>query len=184
MRRFCVFEGIDGVGKSSLLQLFEERYPASIIATREPMDRNLAETYRGASPEEMCYYFAIDRFRHLKELEREIMDDDRLIICDRYVYSNYAYQMYHGCAIDFIDRLQPPNIIWPDCVIHFNCDPEIAAERSGETNIERLRVIQGLYKTVYALKTDSPVYCIDTSNMDLELVFDEVKCILEHLELL
>lgn len=184
MRRFVVFEGLDGVGKSSVLQLFKERYPDRIIATNEPMDRTLAETYKGASPEEMCYYFAIDRFRHLNQPYMDLMADDRLIICDRYVYSNYAYQMYHGCAIDFIDRLQPPNIIWPDCVIHFNCDSGIAAERSGETNIERLQVIQGLYKTVYALKTESPVYCIDTTYMSIEMIFDEVEAILKQLELL
>lgn len=182
--KLIIVEGIDGSGKSELIKRLMETHGKSALFTHEPWDRPLAEKYKHKSPEEQSYYFAMDRFRHLKHVVIPALNEGLNVICDRYVYSNYAYQMYHGCGIDFIDRLQPPNIIWPDCVIHFNCDPEIAAERSEETNIERLQVIQGLYKTVYALKTESPVYCIDTTYMSIEMIFDEVEAILKQLELL
>lgn len=161
--KLVVIEGIDGAGKSELIKRLMETHGKSALFTHEPWDRSLAEEYKHKSPEEQAYYFAMDRFRHLKHVVIPALNEGLNVICDRYVYSNYAYQSYADVPILFINMIQPTNFVESDFVIHLDCDPEIAAIRSGETDIKRLEIIQYKYHDIYSYMHGLRVFRINTT---------------------
>ena len=102
--RFVTFEGIEGVGKSTQLELARASCVArgrTVIATREPGGTPLAERIRalvlgqGEEPvppaAELLLMFAA-RAVHTANLIRPALAQGRWVLCDRYTDASYAYQ--------------------------------------------------------------------------------------------
>jgi dTMP kinase len=97
-----VFEGTDGTGKSTQLQLLydilhKKGYP--VIATREPTDgkygqkiRQLYKNRERYSDEEELGLFLADRKEHVETLLVPALNQGKIILCDRYFLSTAAYQ--------------------------------------------------------------------------------------------
>lgn len=97
-----VFEGTDGTGKSTQLQLLsshlkKEGYP--VITTREPTDgrygRKIRALYtnRGScSSEEELKLFLADRREHVIQVITPALNEGKIVLCDRYFLSTAAYQ--------------------------------------------------------------------------------------------
>ena len=97
-----VFEGIDGTGKSTQLQLLYEvlrgkNYP--VIATREPTEgkygQEIRQLYKNRdkySDEEELELFLADRKEHVDKLLTSALNRGKIILCDRYFLSTAAYQ--------------------------------------------------------------------------------------------
>ena len=97
-----VFEGIDGTGKSTQLDLLardlrQKNYP--VITTREPTDgvhgqaiRRLYVNRDQFSKEEELQLFLDDRREHVEQLIQPALDRHQIILCDRYFLSTAAYQ--------------------------------------------------------------------------------------------
>ena len=107
MAKLIVLEGADGAGKSTQVELlkkyFEEK-GLSFVYYHFPMYGHnqfsdiIAKFLRGelGSIEEVNPYFiatqyAMDRFMFKSELELSMQNND-VVLLDRYVYSNVAYQ--------------------------------------------------------------------------------------------
>lgn len=97
-----VFEGTDGTGKSTQLQLLNrhlEREGYPVIATREPTNgsygKKIRELYTnrgGCSREEELELFLADRREHVAQLITPALLAGKIILCDRYFLSTAAYQ--------------------------------------------------------------------------------------------
>ena len=97
-----VFEGTDGTGKSTQLELlfkaFHSRgYP--VLATREPTSgqygKKIRELYikrEEYSAEEELELFLADRREHVDNILLPALDQGKIIVCDRYFLSTAAYQ--------------------------------------------------------------------------------------------
>lgn len=97
-----VFEGTDGTGKSTQLQLLNhylesEGYP--VIATREPTSgsygKKIRELYTnrgGCSRQEELELFLADRREHVDQLITPALLAGKIVLCDRYFLSTAAYQ--------------------------------------------------------------------------------------------
>jgi thymidylate kinase len=83
-------------------------------------------------PVELSYWFAADRYRHMRDVVIPALMDQRIVVTDRSVYSNIVYQQAQGLTESFIRSIQPPNIQWPDTVIWINFNPYTSAARSGD----------------------------------------------------
>ena len=108
--RFIVFEGIDGAGKSTQIQLLAERLRGQgrrVYCTAEPTESvsggMLRDALGGVSKRttcEMAAMFVLDRIFHnvnpVNGIEKMLADGVD-VICDRYYYSSLAYQ---GSLID------------------------------------------------------------------------------------
>lgn len=104
-----VFEGIDGTGKSTQLELLAEElrrrgYP--VVATREPTDgpygQSIRRLYRdraGSSPAEELQLFIEDRRQHVREVLEPALESGHIVLCDRYVLSTAAYQGANGFTV-------------------------------------------------------------------------------------
>ncbi len=123
--RLIVFEGTDGTGKSTQLQLLnsyllDKGYP--VITTREPTDGQYGKQIRSLyinrnkySREEELELFLADRQEHVHELLIPALEQGKIILCDRYFLSTAAYQGARG--------FDPENIL---TLNDFAPDPDLA----------------------------------------------------------
>ena len=144
--KFIVFEGIDGAGKTTQINLLcaalEERGLRCMI-TAEPTDMPSGKKIREAlsgklktTPLEMAEMFACDRAIHNTHPEEGInkaLSDGIVVISDRYYYSSLAYQ---GAALGYDTvaalNLDNESIRTPDKCIFLDLTPEKSLERIGK----------------------------------------------------
>ena len=116
--KFITFEGCDGCGKSTQLKLFNEyltREGVAHIFTREPGGGKISEAIReillnGKNSEmtDECeaLLYAAARAQHLSDRVEPALAEGKLVICDRYVDSSFAYQAYaRGLGREFIGKI-------------------------------------------------------------------------------
>lgn len=131
-------EGIDGVGKSSVLRGLLRRWRRRgliVAAGREPTDRRLgrqALSVAGRDPGLAAILFTLDRARQRPELERRLRRCD-VVLLDRSFYSTLAYQ---GSALGVPARrsllaLQRAVALRPDRVVWLDMPVSAALERVG-----------------------------------------------------
>lgn len=154
--RLIVFEGIDGSGKTTQIELLESyllKKGRRVFRTAEPTDsesgKALREVLSGKikrSPEELALLFTLDRISHNIHSENsisEMLSKGIDVICDRYYYSTIAYQgnetdsqwvkqMNLGC----------PVIAKPDLCIFLDLPAEESMKR-----IEAGRTKREIYET-------------------------------------
>ena len=101
---FITFEGIDGCGKSLMQQksaaaLAEKGY--DVLCTREPggsetgrrIRQILLDSPLGAVDERSeTLLYAADRSLHVSQVILPAIEGGKIVLCDRYVDSSYAYQ--------------------------------------------------------------------------------------------
>ena len=102
MSKFIVFEGLDGSGKTTQLRLLAEWFNERGIPhkiTKEPTDNPIGRLARSVvrgteslSEEALSLLFSADRAEHsIKEI-KPALEEGIYVLCDRYIYSNIAYQ--------------------------------------------------------------------------------------------
>ena len=100
-----VFDGIDGVGKTTqsalTAQLFGERgirCAYSKEPTSGPWGTKLRESAKAGrlSPEDELDYFLKDRQEHVQNTIRPTLDAGGVVVLDRYYFSTAAYQGIRG----------------------------------------------------------------------------------------
>lgn len=141
-------EGIDGTGKSTLLAMLSETLAdLSPVFTREPGATWVGTAVRRAIAEEAdpvaeALLFAADHAAHLAAVVRPALDEDRLVISDRYTDSRYAYQtaMLEGLIPDPLAWLRSVHDGWtipPDrtYLLVLPVD-EAVARASGKARLE------------------------------------------------
>jgi dTMP kinase len=111
MSRFIVFEGVDGAGKTTIAnKVYEEllKQKKKVILTREPGGSILAEQLRGLilsnetdAVEELLLMSAA-RHNHYRTKIKPALDNGCIVLCDRWMYSSYAYQGILG-GLNFTD---------------------------------------------------------------------------------
>lgn len=136
-----VFEGIDGTGKSTQLDLLADAlntigYP--VITTREPTNGSYGQqirelyTQRGnVTKEEELELFLQDRQQHVEELLRPSLNMKNVVLCDRYYLSTIAYQGAAGFdphEIAIKNSFAPE----PDLALIFHMSPRVSVERITE----------------------------------------------------
>jgi dTMP kinase len=135
---FLVLEGIDGVGKTTLLKSLARslrRRGLSVAVRREPADPRLGALAQAAAAEDPwtgAVYFTVDRHLAAPGLERDLRSHD-VVIQDRSFYSTLAYQ---GSALPPRDRrrltqLQRSATREPDRVLFLDLPTSEALARLG-----------------------------------------------------
>lgn len=197
-------EGIDGVGKSSLIHPLGKKLQANnldILVTYEPGGTSLGSKLRPVLHEEknnICdkaeyLLFASDRAQHFEEMVIPALKKGTIVISDRLSDSSIAYQGY-GRKLD-VEMIKKINE-WamcgysPDLVFYLKLGFQVALDRimrrggkltSFETEEELFwqRVLNG-YDTIFKDRTN--VVILDATKKIEELVDQAYKKILEHVE--
>ena len=147
--RFIVFEGIDGAGKTTQIELLTKRLQGAghrVYRTAEPTESVsgglLRDALSGVSKRtacEMAAMFVLDRIFHntnpVNGIEK-MLSDGVDVICDRYYYSSLAYQGSETDA-EWVREmnLNCPEIRRPDLCIFLDLTPEQSMERIGKGRV-------------------------------------------------
>lgn len=102
LKKFVVFEGIDGAGTSTQIEMLKKNPLAkNFFFTAEPSEgatglflREILAGKAEVSPETAAYLFAADRAEHLwgRGGISEQVEGRKIVVCDRYIFSSLAYQ--------------------------------------------------------------------------------------------
>jgi dTMP kinase len=157
MKRFVTFEGIDGSGKSTVSNLVFEKLKSKgydVILTFEPTDTWIGKCVQRCiesktDPFVTAFSFIADRFEHCKKISKWL-DQDKIVICDRYAESTYAYQgaQMQGLIKDpikYLQELSKDRIIVPDRTFVFVIDPEESLKRIPFEKISFLKMVHKNY---------------------------------------
>ncbi len=150
--KFISFDGIDGSGKSTQLDLFADYLTGEgyeVACFRDPGTTKLGESIREillhrediplAMTAEMLLYMSA-RAQLVAEQIKPALEAGKVVLCDRFLLANVVYQGYGGGLA--------PETIWqvgnvataglvPDITFLFDVDLNTALERVG-TNQDRL----------------------------------------------
>ncbi len=141
MKHFITFEGIDGSGKSTISKLVYKKLKSeghNVVLTREPTDTWIGKRVqecieKNDDPFVTAFTFIADRILHVKQIQKWL-DENKIVICDRYAESTYAYQGAQlenkiETPIKWLKELSQNQIINPDRTFVFLIKPETALDR-------------------------------------------------------
>lgn len=147
MSLFITFEGADGCGKTTQIELLNKYLKEKgfkTLVTREPGAKGLGEKLREillnydgeVSPNCESFLFLADRAQHVDCVIQPALKKGIIVLCDRHTDSTVAYQGY-GRQLD-IEQIKNLNKIAvnglkPDLTIVFDIDIETSMQRVGKT---------------------------------------------------
>ncbi len=136
---FISFEGIDGAGKTSHLLAaanFLEQQGYSVVKTREPGGTDLAEQLRQLilhqtmqlETEALLLYAA--RCQHVHEVIKPALKAGKVVLCDRFEDSSFAYQVHAGgLTYSKLQQLSEWALNRFDCTFLFDLPVQLALTR-------------------------------------------------------
>ncbi len=136
-----VLEGIDGAGKSTVLErlaAFCHEHQIPHVTSREPTTgpsgmklRQSAHDGRLSLDEELALFLA-DRAEHVQTLIDPALADGKVVLIDRYYFSTAAYQGARGADPETILRRNEAFAPEPDLVLLLDLDPDAGRQRIRE----------------------------------------------------
>ncbi len=160
-------EGIDGSGKSTLLSTLEDTYSNALFTSEPQEDQWLGQVLRKALSDEdmsdmsLFFLFLSEHSQHIEDYVNPALEEDKLVISDRFVDSRYAYQSYaldehiDGDTLEWIQSIQENG--WstiPDKTIILDISVETSLERIADNGKEvfekrdRLEAARDIYLTL------------------------------------
>ncbi len=144
MKKFITFEGIEGSGKSTQSKKLYEFFLAqkkSVILTREPGGTPAGEKIRDILIDEKISKLEVKtelflnfaaRLEHVEKLIKPSLQQNQIVISDRFFDSTYAYQgSAFGVDFDLIDQIKKITIgdFKPDITFLIDVPVESAFKR-------------------------------------------------------
>src|SRR5690625_6047860 len=164
--KFIAFEGIDGSGKSTQIDLLARRMKENnhpVYQTFEPTDSPIGRLIRDVFAHRMeadhrtiAGLFVADRLHHLLEPKSGVLEQMRRgknVVMDRYLFSSYAYQGAHTDLEWIINaNAESDRLLRPDLYVFLVITPEVSLERlrSGSEEVELFEPLVKLIK-VYVI---------------------------------
>jgi dTMP kinase len=140
-------EGIDGAGKTTIanhLCDFLSKKGYKCVVLKEPSESIYGKMIKSLksrpAPETEMELFLKDREMDVKDRILPALEEGKIVIMDRYYYSNIAYQSARGLNADRIRELNERIAPKPDLVILLDLSPSKALERIK--NREKLSIFE------------------------------------------
>lgn len=142
---FITFEGADGCGKTTQMELLAEylqKTGKDVVLTREPGGKGLGEKVREillnyeGDVSDRCesFLFLADRAQNIDTIVKPAIEQGKIVLCDRHTDSTIAYQGYgRGLDIQEINMLN--NLATggkkPNLTFVFDIDVNTSMKRVG-----------------------------------------------------
>jgi dTMP kinase len=157
---FICIEGLDASGKTTHARRLVRnlrRRSFNAVYTTEPslgeigrfVRKHVLQRKRRVPSVMEALLFAVDRVDHVEKKIKPALQDGKIVVSDRYVYSSLAYQGAAGLDLKWIEeinRLALP----PDLAIYLDVPPEVVVKRmkrkkSVMENLETQRRVRDVY---------------------------------------
>lgn len=193
---FIVFEGIDGSGKTTQIELLKQRFKnlkLPIVDTHEPSDgpigmliRNIMKERIQTDDATVASLFVADRLDHINNpingMKRRLREGYN-VICSRYYFSNYAFQSEY-VPIDWLVSSNSlcKSYLKPDIIFYLSVDPIACSNRltHGRVDMEIYEVLEKMIKAHREFLSvfdkfgkDENIYIID-GNTSIEQTSDQI----------
>ncbi len=153
---FVVFEGLDGAGKTTQVQLLSARLQQqgyAVVSLKEPTDgpwgqkiRQLAQHGRDVSPLTELEWFLQDRQEDVARNIAPALQCHHIVLLDRYYFSTIAYQGALGLDPQTIQARNEAFAPTPDLLFLLDIPPaqglQRVHQRGGATAFERLDYLE------------------------------------------
>ena len=152
---FITLEGPDGSGKTTQARLLAEWLAAQgypLLTTREPGGTRIGEAIRDVlhdcahtemSPQAEILLYSAARAQHVAEVIHPALAEGKIVLCDRYFDSTYAYQGYGRAlpleALRVITDFAVQGLI-PDLTLYLDISPEVGLQRRTRSGEEMNRL--------------------------------------------
>ena len=203
--KFIVFEGIDGAGKTTQVELLAQNLASlgrevslSAEPTTLPSGKAIRRALSGEEPKsecEMAAMFVLDRIAHNINSEmgiRALNERGIDVISDRYYYSSLAYQ---GSATDYewvkSMNINSPEIRRPDLCIYLDLLPEQSLERISRgresveiyENLETLTAVREKFLSVVEdLRRDGEsIYVVNAARPASDIANEIFEIVKKHI---
>jgi dTMP kinase len=171
-------EGIDGAGKTTQANLLAQELGKngySVLSLHEPTNgkwgqkiKDLANNGRHrTSPEDETELFYQDRWEDVKNNIKPALDEKKVIVMDRYYFSNVAYQSERGLDPQLIEKKNAAIAPVPDITIILDLEPEVSLKRiihkrNGTPNhFEKKEKLEIIRQAFLKFRDRPNVYIID-----------------------
>ena len=127
--------------------------------------------------------FAVDRVDHVEKEIKPALENEKIVVSDRYVYSSLAYQGAAGLDLKWIEeinRLALP----PDLAIYIDVPPEAVVKRirRKKSVMERLETQRKVRKVYMKFVKNGKLVSVDGNRRKDEVAKDILKVILDFLK--
>lgn len=191
---FITFEGLDGAGKTtqvSMLQKYLSSLKKSVFLTREPGGtgigekiREMLKTYLMEPITELLLFYA-SRAEHIKKIVLPMLERGDIVICDRFVDSSIAYQVYgRGMEEQAVVNLNHMTVgeLKPQITVLLKIPPQMIQRRAqmrfesdrwDNESIEFCKRVSKGYEEI--TKKDPERFLIIDGTLDKEEIFSKIK---------
>lgn len=196
--KFITIEGIEGAGKSTVLDFIQDYFSSKavkarhlkFITTREPGGTPLAEDMRnlvllhpGANeillPETELLLMFAGRAQHISHVIMPALLSNQWVICDRYIDATYAYQgggrQIDMSFIKLLDR-QIVGQLYPDLTILLDVPVEVGMKRAESRQGKKDRIEN---ETLNFFNNVRDVYLQRASNEPKRIKVVDANCAIE-----
>ncbi len=191
---FICIEGLDGSGKTTHAHLLTQslrRREFNVVYTTEPsrgeigsfIRTNILQRKRRVPSVVEALLFAVDRVDHVEKEIKPALEEGKIVVSDRYVYSSLAYQGAAGLDLKWIEeinRLALP----PDLGIYIDVPPEVVVKRirrrkSVMENLETQKRVREIYMKFVE---NGKLVSVDGNRRKNEVAKDILKIIFDFLK--
>jgi len=180
---FIVLEGIDGCGKtvhSKALCEALKKLSYEVAYTTEPSKSQIGRLIESeflqkakVSPQVEALLFAADRFDHLTFEVLPMLNANKIVVSDRYVYSSLAYQGAQDLKLDWIREVNY-FATKPNLALYLDVPAEVGLSRKrGRSVLEKLELEKKVREIYLSLVESGELIKVD-SNRSLDIVKKEV----------
>lgn len=196
-KKFITFEGGEGSGKTTQIQMLEKHLTASgikCLVTREPGGSPGAEAIRqllltgtgdkwNAVSETLLFQAA--RVEHVERIIKPALARGETVLCDRFLDSTIVYQgMAKALGVEFVRQLHQMTLgdFLPDVTVVLDIDPEIGLRRAKlrqgtETRFENMAM--DFHRKIRAgflelARLDTQRYLVVDASREVDVIYQDI----------
>ncbi len=183
--RFIVFEGIDGAGKSTLIDGVSDFLAGKgidVVITAEPSDGPIGSIIRSGKIKDItqnaeALMFTADRAYHTEEILGWIKSG-KTVLCDRYYASTVAYQAANlngtESEKEWLMEINRPVITEPDMTFLLDLNPEESMcrvnGRGDKSKFEKIEYLEKVRSNYLELAREKNFKIINAAGTEEEVL--------------
>jgi len=127
--------------------------------------------------------FAVDRIDHVETRIKPALQEGKIVVCDRYMFSSLAYQGAAGLDLNWIEEINRLALL-PDLAIYIDIPPEVVVERIKRKRsvMETLQTQRKVWEVYMRLAGSGQLVLVNGNRPMEETSRDILALVLDFLE--